>query len=60
MSALDQAYETVVAITTATVSSASVFFVMEKIEFPEAKLFAMLVFVVAMVKSWGNDQVSEA
>lgn len=59
MTALQDAYMSIVAITTSTVSAASVYFVMDKIDFPEAKLFAMVIFVITMVKSWGNEEIKE-
>lgn len=54
---LDNIMLTVLPIASATISAASVFYVMELIEFPEAKLFAAIIFVLSLYRSWGSDEL---
>ena len=54
---IDNVMLTVLPVASATISAASVFYVMTLIEFPEAKLFAAIIFVLSLYKSWGDSSL---
>lgn len=57
--AIDELFALIMPIATATVSSASVYYVWLKIDWPFAQEMAMLIFVLALLKAWGNDSIGE-
>jgi ABC-type transport system involved in cytochrome bd biosynthesis fused ATPase/permease subunit len=57
---IDEILTIVAPITNATVAFASVYFVMDKINFEFAALFASIVFIITLLHKWGDSDITEA